>query len=667
MEIALLTDITLICGLALGVLFICHRCSIPPLLGLLFTGILAGPHGLGLVSQVTAVEHLAEIGVVSLLFTIGLEFPLKSLLEIKFMALVGGGIQVGLTIILAALLAGALGLPFNQAIFCGFLVSLSSTAIVLKILQEKMETESPHGRLIISILLFQDIIVVPMMLIVPILAGTGQDVGWALSLLLAKAIALVALTIVTAKWIIPAILYQLARPRAREPFILGIVFVALGVAWLTARLGLSLALGAFLAGLIVSESEYAHRALGNIIPFRDLFTSFFFVSIGMLFDLRFGLNNWALLLGVALLVVALKSLTAGAAASVLGMPLRTSVLTGLALAQIGEFSFVLAEPGMRLGLLEPHVYQLALGVTVVTMIATPLFIAGGDRAAVAALTLPVPERMKTGFRPVPQFGREPGLSNHLVIVGFGLNGRNLARAASTAGIPRIIVELNPDTVRKEQAAGEFIISGDASHEAVLQHAGIKQARVMVIVISDPVATRRIIDSARRLNPTLHIVARTRFVTEMEPLYELGADEVIPEDYEASIEVLVRVLNRYLIPGEDIARMVEEFRAEHYLMLRSLVQPAATFSDLHATMPDVDISSLRISDGSAAIGQSLAELGLRTRFHVTVLAIRRQSSIIPNPDGEERLMAGDICIVLGIPEMVADVSRLFGDAGPAEHG
>ena len=596
MEITLLRDIIIICGLALSVIFLCQRCSIPPIVGLLLTGILVGPHGLRLVSQLGHVERMAEIGVVCLLFTIGLEFSLKSLLEIKFLSFVGGGIQVALSILVAGLIAGVMGLPLTQAIFFGFLVSLSSTAIVLKIVQERAEMESPHGRLTLGILLFQDIIVVPMMLIAPILASGGQDLFEAL-FLLGKAIAVLALVILAGKWIVPSALYQIVRLRGREFFILGIAFVGLSVAWLAAQAGLSLALGAFFAGLIVSESDYAHHALGNVTPFRDLFTSFFFVSVGMLFNLRFVLENLGLLVGLAVGVVLLKLVTAGTAATALGLPLRAAVLSGLALAQIGEFSFVLSESGIRLGLLQADAYQTFLAVSVLTMLATPLLIGKGESVAALALNLPLPERLKLGLRQPGESRSRAPLTNHLIIIGFGLTGRNLSRAAAAAGIPRVVVELNPDTVRQEQAKGEPIIYGDASQEAVIEHAAVKRARVMVIVISDPIATNRIVHTARRLNPKLYIIARTRFISQIEPLYEVGADEAIPEEYEASIEVLVRVLAKYLVPRGDIERLVAEFRADHYSMLRSLTHAGTGLADLALNLPDMEIASLRVCPNS----------------------------------------------------------------------
>jgi len=658
MEIALLRDIVIICGLALGVNFVCHHLRIPSIVGFLLTGLLAGPHGLGWLRQVAEVEQLAEVGVVCLLFTIGLEFSLKRLLQIKFMALVGGGLQVGLTLAVAALLATGLGFPANQAVFLGFLICLSSTAIVLKIAQERAEMESPHGRLTVGMLFFQDLAVVPMMMLAPILAAGSQEVAWPLVLLVGKGVAVVCLVIVTAKWIIPSVFYQIVKLRAKELFVLGVVFVGLSVAWLTSELGLSLALGAFLGGLIVSESEFSHRALGNILPFRDLFASFFFVSVGMLLDIQFVLGSPALLAAAIAGAVALKFLTASASAWVLGLPLRTCVLTGLALAQIGEFSFVLSETGIRLGLMEQDLYQLFLGVSVMTMIATPFLISAGDQVAGAALTLPLPEKLKSGFKPVREFPPGPSLTNHLVIVGFGLNGRNLSHAAALLAIPKFIIELNPQTVRKEQIQGEPIFYGDAAQEPVLEHAFIKRARVMVIVISDPAATRRIIDTARRLNPKLHIIARTRFVSEMEPLYELGADEVIPEDYEASIEVLVRVMAKYLVPKGDMERLVDEFRAEHYRMLRKLAFTPLSLSDLNLQLPNAEIVSLRVFEGSEAGGKSLAELDLRGKYGVTVLAIRREAVLSPNPSGKERLLIGDICVLLGTPDRLREVAEVF---------
>ncbi|MEW6115185.1 MAG: NAD-binding protein, partial [Thermodesulfobacteriota bacterium] len=318
----------------------------------------------------------------------------------------------------------------------------------------------------------------------------------------------------------------------------------------------------------------------------------------------------------------------------------------------GEFSFVLAKSGLGLDLIDPHTYQAFLGASVLTMALTPLLIGVSDLLADMSLRLPVPEKVKSGLRPVPEETQSLMLQDHLIIVGFGLTGQNLARAAALAGIPHAIIELNPETVRKESAKGKKIFNGDAAHEAVLEHAGIKQCRVLVIVISDPGGTRRVIETARRLKPGLHIVARTRFISEMEPLYELGADEVIPEDYEASVEVLTRVLTRYMVPRTDIEQFVAHFRAEHYRMLRALTIESPTMGDLLVEIPSMEIASLKVMPRSSLIGKSLAELGLRKNYGVTVLAIKRDSQYKANPTGEDRLLQGDVIIVLADPERIA---------------
>ena len=658
MEIPVLSDIVVICALALGVIFVCRRLAIPTIVGFLLTGIFAGPHGLKLVSQVKVVDHLAEIGVVCLLFTIGLELSLKSLSRIKFIVLLGGAFQVVVTLIAGVGLASALGMPLNHSIFFGFLISLSSTAIVLKIIQQRAETESPHGRISIGILIFQDIIVVPMMLVTPILAGKAEDIGFALLLLVVKAIVVVLATVIAARWIAPRVLYQVAKLGGREIFLLGVILLALGVAWLTSAMGLSLALGAFLAGLIVSESEYSHRALGNVLPFRDLFTSLFFVSIGMLLDVNYVITNPMLLLAVTICIVLLKFMIVGASAILLGFPIRTAVLAGLALSQIGEFSFVLSEAGIGVGLVQTDIYQLFLGVSVITMIATPFLVSFGQSAADMIVKLPMPQRLKLGFRPLEENRITPRLTNHLIIVGFGPNGQHLCQAASVAKIPYVIIELNPDTVRREKLKGRPIFYGDASQEAVLEHVGAKQARILVIVISDPAATKRIIETARRLHPDLYIISRTRFVSEMGALSELGADEVIPEDYEVSIEVLTRVLIKYLIPEEDIERLVDQIRADHYRMLRSLVYPSPTVSDLEIQLSDLDIHVVKVRSGSYVIGKSLQELNLRKKYGVTVLAIRRDADFAANPSAGEKLQVEDVLVLLGTPDAIRNVVSLI---------
>jgi len=656
MEIPLLNDIVIIFGLSIAILFICHRLRVPTIVGFLLTGILAGPYGLGLVKAVHEVEILAEVGVVLLLFTIGIEFSLGRLLQIKKSVLMGGSIQVLLTLLVTFVIARQLGQPIGESIFIGFLISLSSTAIVLKLIQERAEVDSPHGRTTLGILIFQDIIIVPMILVTPLLAGATGDLGESVLVLIVKGIGIIGLVFVSAKWIVPQVLYQIARTRIQELFLLSVVVICLAVAWVTSSAGLSLALGAFLAGLIISESEYSHHALGNILPFRDVFTSFFFISIGMLLDVGFLFRHPGTIVLMALGVLVLKSIIASFATVLLGFQLRTSILVGLALGQVGEFSFILSKTGVEHGLLAGNIYQMFLAVSVLSMAATPFIITLAPRLADIILRLPLPKRLISGFYPVSEIKVE-NKKHHLIIIGFGVNGRNVARAARVSGIPYAIIEMNPETVRSEQAQGEPIYYGDSTQEVVLQHANIKDARIVVAAINDPTATCRIIEIIRRLNPEVHLIVRTRYLQEVKPLYELGADEVIPEEFETSVEIFTRVLAKYFIPRDEIERLVAEVRSDGYEMFRSLSKESSSFSDLKLQLPDVEISTLRVAERSPLVGKSLAETELRNKYGVTVLAIRRNSQILSNPNVNMPFCANDVLFVLGPTDRIAEVASL----------
>lgn len=446
-----------------------------------------------------------------------------------------------------------------------------------------------------------------------------------------------------------------------KPQIARTLVLCFAVAWLTHSMGLSLALGAFLAGLIMSESEYSHQTLSSILPFRDVFTSLFFVSIGMLLDLSFLMQHVAQVILIAPAVMAVKCFLACLAVVVLGFPLRTGVVTGLALCQIGEFSFVLSTAGVTYGLLTNDVYHLFLAVTVLTMGSTPFIMDLAPRLADLALRLPLPGRLRSGFFPVlgtNGANQQGKLRDHLIIVGFGLNGQNLARAARKAGISYVIIEMNPETVRAQKKAGEPIFYGDATYDPVLEHAGVKAARVIVLVISDPAANRRITVMARRLNPKICIISRTRFVPEMIPLYESGADEVIPEEFETSVEIFARVLAKYLIPRDEIERFIAEVRADGYEMFRSLSKNSTSLSDLRLHLPDLEINTFRVSERSPVIGKSLSEIELRKKFGVTVLAIHRDKQILSGPDGNTRLHAGDVLVIIGPPPKLAGIIGLF---------
>jgi CPA2 family monovalent cation:H+ antiporter-2 len=661
MEDSLLTDINIIFGMSIFILLIFYRLGIPLVVGFLLTGIIVGPHGLGAVTSVEQVETVSDIGVILLMFTIGAELSIKDLWEMRRSVLIGGSLQVVLTIVTTYFLAMKVGMSAPSALFVGFLISLSSTAIVLKQLQERSEIYTPQGGISLAILIFQDIVTVPMILVTPVFAGATDGFGSSLPVLLLKAIIIIIIVVLSARTLVPALLYQIAKTRNRELFLLSIVFIGLTVAWITAYIGLSLALGAFLAGLIISESEYSHQALGNLMPFKDMFMSFFFVSIGMLLNINNVFENFTWLLSMALVVLLLKATVSGAVTYLLGYPFRTAILVGLALGQVGEFSFVLSKAGLDLGLLDSTTYQSFLAVSIITMGATSIVIDLSPRVADAALKAPhIPERMKQGLYSanLAPGKKEEELKDHAIIVGFGLNGKTISRVARETGIPYIILDMNPETVMKERQYDDNICFGDATDVLILEHVSLEKARVLVIGISDPLDTRKIVSLAKKMNPNIYIITRTRFLKEMAHLYEIGADEVVPEEYEISIEIFARLLDKYMVPRDQIDKFIEEVRADGYKMLRSYTTEVTDTEKICASLPGVQMITLNVEIDSYIAGKTIAETGLRNKYGITLLAIQRKEKVIPNPDASTVLMVNDLCIVLGSAEDTSKARRLF---------
>ncbi|HDP80126.1 MAG TPA: potassium transporter KefB, partial [Spirochaetes bacterium] len=654
MEAKLFTDIVIVLTLSIAAMFICLKAKIPSVVGLLAVGVLSGPSGAGLIGASSQVEIVAELGVVMLMFTIGLEFSLKDLMKIKRSVLLNGGLQVAVTAVVVFGIARAAGLEQNRALFAGMLASLSSTAIVLKVIQDRAEIDTSHGRGSLAILIFQDIAVVPLVLLLPLLSGQSADTGTALAALLGKAVAAVVLVLAAARWVVPFILFQVTRTRSRELFILTIVALCALVTWLTHMAQLSIALGAFLAGLIISESEYSHQALGNILPFKDVFTGFFFISIGMLIDIDFFLGQPFTILGLSAGVILTKALVIVLIFSLVGQPLRIGLLTGFALCQIGEFSFILAKAGTPYLLISPDHYQLFLNVATLTMMATPLLISSSHWIAGRFEAMPLPAVIRKGYLAGAGGPDESGpekSQDHMIIVGFGINGKNVARAASYAGIPYIIIEMNPDTVKEEKSGGENILYGDSTQELVLEYAGIERARVIVITIADAPAARRTTAVAREMNPSVYIITRTRFMGEVGPLHELGADEVIPEEFETAVEIFSRVMKKYMMPYNEILRLVGEIRSGNYGLFDDTPGRDSECTDIGCYLPGMEVSSYLVEPHSFLSGQTLAETGLRKRYGLSVLAVKKGDTVVPNPSAEMRIDPGDMVVLMGSPERI----------------
>jgi len=661
-----LPDLVIVFAVAAAVVFAFGRLHLPSVVGLLVSGVLLGPYGLALVSDLHVVEVLAEIGVVVLLFTVGLEFSLSRLLVmLPAMARIGLPQILGTTVVVAAATWWYLG-TIPQAIFAGMLVAMSSTAIVLKLLADRGETATPHGRIAVAVLLLQDLVVVAAMLAVPLLARAAgieplpqkpglQPGNHALGTppgplaAVAAGLAVVATVLVVGRLVVPRVLHEVVRLRNRELFLMTILLACLGTAAVTAQAGLSLALGAFLAGLVLSESEYGHQAFTEVLPFRDTLSSLFFVSVGMLLDIRFLAEHAPLVAVTVLAIVVGKTALTALPALLTGYPPRTSLLAGTALAQVGEFSFVLGSRGAEAGLLCRDDYQTFLSAAVITMAATPLLY-----AAVPAWLdrLSGTRFCRRWLAEGPPATSRPALSDHVIIAGFGLNGRRLAAALAEFGVPHVILELNPETVRSERARGLDIVYGDCTRAAVLEHAGLGRARALVLAISDAANTRRCVRVARECAAGVRIIVRSEYVLEVDELRQLGADEVIPAEFETALALFDRVLSIYNVPEDTIDDLADRLRLENYGFLRTAPRIGHHGPWIART------GACRVSAGSLAIGRSIRELRLRTATGAMVVGIHRKGLTLQNPDPEFRFAVDDEVTIVGTPDQQAAARALL---------
>jgi CPA2 family monovalent cation:H+ antiporter-2 len=562
-DIPLLRDLVILVAIAVPVVILAYRLRVPSLVGFLLTGVVIGPSALALISQPDSVNALAEVGAVLLLFAIGLELSLSQVVRLGAVVLRGGVAQILGTIVVFGGAWLALGASLPKAVLYGMLVALSSTAIILKVYADRGELDSAHGRVVVAILLFQDLCVVPFMLLLPMLAGTSAGTGAAIREVLISLVVAGAI-VGLGRILVPWVLRRIVELRNNEVFTLAVLAIGLGAAYITQSFGLSLALGAFLAGLIIAESEYGLQALSDVLPFRDTFSGIFFTSVGMLLDVRFFAANALAIIGFAVSIILVKTLINYLVIRSIKRSQRIGVIAGTGLAQVGEFSFVLASSAVGLQLLSSADYQIFLGAAILTMLAAPFLV-----NAAPALTnwifqfraLPTMEFATREARAVKP------LMDHVVIVGYGLNGRNVARALRKAGIQYAVLESNGQIVRQARLDREPVFFGDGTRGEVLDRVGIKRARAVVFCIASLSDERRAVSVARHLHPDIYIVCRTRYVSEIAELQRLGANEVVPEEFETSLEIFARVLRKYGVPDDKIRDSAETARRAHYELLR----------------------------------------------------------------------------------------------------
>ncbi|MEJ2685360.1 MAG: cation:proton antiporter [Candidatus Sulfobium sp.] len=661
MEHEFLRSFVLILGVSAAVVFLLHRLKIPSVAGFLIAGTIIGPGGTGLVKDVHAVEVLAEIGVILLLFTIGIEFSIPRLLRMKKAVIAGGGMQVLLTVAISAAIAFLASGALKKSVFFGFLIALSSTAIVLKMLVERGETDSPQGRLMTGTLIFQDLCAVFFMLLIPSFSGMGIRLA-DIVVQVVMAVFVIAAVLLSARWVVPGLLHQVVHTRSRELFIITVIFLCFGIALLTSLAGLSLALGAFIAGLVISDSEYAHQATSDVLPFKDSFMGLFFVSVGMLLNVRYIADHYLLIAAAVTLMFTLKIVTGTVSGLVAGFPVRTSVHSGLGLAQIGEFSFVLAVAGKSAGIITEDFYHVFLSASVVTMIATPFVLGAApswsDRFA-ARLRLHAGSRMPDAEKFCP------GMQGHVIVVGFGLNGRHLSRVLREAKIPYVVLEINNDTVREMKKKGEPIYYGDGTSREVLLKLGVEKAKMLVIAISDPASSRRIVSMGRHEQPGIRIIVRTRYLAEVDDLMALGADEVIPEEFETSVEIFSRVLRHYHVPVNVITEYIEAVREDGYRALRTAEVPSTRLAERFELLRGVETETYLIKEGEKIDGRSIGGLRLRTKTGATVVSVQRGDSIHYNPSPGFVLKAGDVILLIGSKEDLYRAFEFFKSGSPPD--
>jgi CPA2 family monovalent cation:H+ antiporter-2 len=649
MELGILKDIVIIFALSTFVNFIFTRIRVPALIGYLITGIIAGPHLLALINSPENVKVMAEIGVILLMFTIGLEFSLNHLLKIRKVVFVGGFLQLLLTAGITVLLARLYDMNWAEAVFVGFLTALSSTAVVLKLLQERSELTTYYGRTVVGILIFQDIILIPLLLFTPMLGGNTAGIGNEFLLLLLKTIGIIVFIYIGNRWLMPKLLHLVAMTRSQELFLMSILLICLAVALLTHEMGMSLAFGAFLAGLMISESEYSHNAFGNLIPFKDVFTSFFFVSIGMLLDLGFvAANPWLVILTVVL-VILIKTIVAGFTAFILGHTFSGTVVVGLSLAQVGEFSFILAGLGLSQDIISPYHYQLFLAVAITSMAITPILMQVSKPLASTILKLNLPSFMVNGLFPLQQV-EIPEIKNHIVLIGKDSRAINLASMIKKMELPFTSIVFDPDRARREMEKGNLVVFGDATNEPVLRQARAHSAEMAVVSVGNLITAMSIVEHIRAMNKHAHIIVRTRHVTDIEELYRLGASQVIPEEFETAIDFFERILGKYLIPRMEIERSIASIRSDNYGIFR--VKNEVGGYSLLKDIPDIEIAAVTVGDKSPFAGMKISDTAMRKTYGVTMVALKHGNQIIPNPEPDTMVYAGDIAYLLGKPDMIA---------------
>ena len=648
-------EITLLYLLAavLGVV-LCRLLKLPPMLGYLAVGVVIGPNALALSQSVEAVQHLGEFGVVFLMFVIGLEFNLPKLHAMRQHVLGLGLLQVALTmlagtailLLLARLLPGVWGMDWKAALTLSSALAMSSTAIVVKLMVERLEMESEHGKRIMGVLLFQDLALVPLLVLVPALGASAENLAMALGLAALKATVLVTLLLVGGQHVMRRWLTLVARRKSEELFVLNLLFITLGLAWLTEQAGLSLALGAFIAGMLISETEYKHQVETDIRPYHDLLLGLFFISIGMLLDWRLVLQNGALVLMLVLLPPILKVALITGLTRALGASSGVALRTGLYLGQAGEFGFVLLTLAAENALVPPALLNPILAAMVLSMVVTPFVVMYSNRIVMRLVST---EWLQQSLQMTHIARKSISVNRHVIICGFGRCGQNLARMLEAEGIPYLALDLDPDRVRQTAAAGHSVVFGDSARLQALMAAGLARASAVVVTYLDEAAAFKVLGNTQSHAPQVPVIVRTQDDHNLEKLQQAGATEVVPEAIEGSLMLASHALALVGVPMRRVIRIVQDQRDARYNLLRGFFHGADDNSvdELqHERLATVTLPAAGGKPGRALGEFALEELGVR------VLSLRRGHAAAMPALAGTMLEGGDTLVLSGKADTLA---------------
>ena len=636
--------------LASGVLVVTlfRRLNLPPMLGYLLIGILIGPHALAFVPDEEGTRYLAEFGVVFLMFSIGLEFSLPQLNSMRRIVFGFGLAQVVVTILFTIALCELTGLGWQVGLVLGGVVSMSSTAIVTKMLSDRLELHSAHGRQIMGVALFQDLAVVPLLVMIPALALTGRGAAIAFGYAAIKAVVLLAILLFFGQRVMRWLFNLVASQKSSELFVLTVLFVTLGLAWLTGLAGLSLALGAFVAGILISETEYRYQVEDYIKPFRDVLLGLFFVTIGMMLNLSVVKSDFLWVVAVLVLLLTIKFALIFGLSRLFGNDKGVNLRSALALSSGGEFGFVLLSQASGLGLLGPEIVQIVLAAMLLSMLAAPFILMHSDRIV---LYFSEAEWMRRAMALTELSAKTMAVQGHVIICGYGRSGQNLARFLAQESIPMIALDMDPQRVRQAAAAGESVVFGDAGRREVLVAAGLARASGLVVSFADVPGALKILSHVRDLRPDLPVVVRTVDEADIDRLKEAGAAEIVPELVEGSLMLATHAMLLLGVPLSRVLHRLHEVRSQRYQLMRGFFHGATDEEDDLEDAAQPRLLSLLLEEGAAAVGKRVSELNL-AKLKVEIKAIRRRNIRGIDPSPEVLLEAGDVLVLLGRPEGLA---------------